>query len=219
MADEAPRYDAVLIPGGGVRDAGEPPPWVRRRLDRAVEVHRGERVICLSAGTTHRAPPRDAEGFPVFESVVSAEYLIRRGIDRRKVLIETCSYDTIGNAYFSRVIHCEPLGLRRLLVITSEFHVARTRAVFEWVYRLPGRGGQVRPAYELEFDAVPDEGIAPDALRERVARERAALQRAGELARRIDALEALHAFLFTEHAAYAAGLRPRRASGRELETY
>ena len=89
MPDEAPRYDAILIPGGGVRDAVEPPPWVRRRLDRAVEVHHAERILCLSAGTTHRPPPRDAEGFPAFESVVSARYLIRRGIDRGKVLTET----------------------------------------------------------------------------------------------------------------------------------
>jgi hypothetical protein len=214
-----PIYHAILIPGGGVGGDAAPQPWVRRRLDRAVELHDGGLLICLSAGTTHKPPPRDAEGFPVFESVASAEYLIRRGIDRRKLLVETCSYDTIGNAYFSRVIHCEPRRLHRLLVITSEFHMPRTQAVFDWVYGLPSEGQSGWPPFCLAYEEVPDEGIDPDALRRRIAREQDALRQAGELSLRVKTLEALHEWLFTDHAAYAAGLKPDRASGRELETY
>jgi hypothetical protein len=65
-------YDAILIPGGGVREGGLLPSWVRCRLDRALELHRGEFVIALSAGTPHRPPPLDDNGFPIFESVAAA---------------------------------------------------------------------------------------------------------------------------------------------------
>jgi len=215
MPAPAGPFDAILIPGGGLRSAAAPPPWVRRRLDRAVELGRDELLICLSAGTTHRPPPQDAAGFPAVESVVSARYLIARGVDARRVLTETCSLDTIGNAYFTRVIHTDPRRLCRLLVITSDFHMPRTRAVFEWVFGLPGGAGP----YELAFEAVPAEGIAPDALAERTARERAGLDNVRRLAGRLRTLPALHEWLFTEHAAYAPGRTPRRTTGKNLDTY
>src|SRR5574341_227154 len=111
-----PGYDAILIPGGGVREGGDLPLWTKRRLDRAIETQRGEFIITLSAGTLHRPPPSDADGFPIFESIAAAAYLVRRGIEPRRILAETCSYDTIGNAFFSRVVHVDPLGLRKLLI-------------------------------------------------------------------------------------------------------
>ena len=45
----------------------------------------------------------------------------------QRTLAETTSFDTIGNAFYSRNDHCSLAGWRRLLVITSEFHLARTR--------------------------------------------------------------------------------------------
>jgi uncharacterized SAM-binding protein YcdF (DUF218 family) len=49
------------------------------------------------------------------------------------------SYDTVGNAYFSLAIHALPAGWRRLAVVTSDFHMPRSRALFAGVYRLGSR--------------------------------------------------------------------------------
>src|ERR1700682_5838027 len=129
-------YDAILIPGGGVREGGLLPSWVLRRLDRAVQLRRDAYIETLSAGTTHRPPPLDEGGFPIFESVAAARYLIGAGIPPEHILTETHSYDTVGNAFFSRVLHVDLRGFRRLLVITSDFHLARTQAAFNWIYGL-----------------------------------------------------------------------------------
>ena len=129
------RYDAILVPGGGVGPGGELPLWVRRRLDRAMQIHDREYLITLSAGTTHKPPPLDERGFPIFESIAAARYLVQRGVDAGKILTETSSYDTLGNAYFSRVIHVQPRDFKRLLVITSAFHMARTESIFMGVNR------------------------------------------------------------------------------------
>ena len=51
---------------------------------------------------------------------------------------ENTSLDTIGNAYFLRTIHTDVVGVRRLLLITNKWHMARTLAVFEAVFALPG---------------------------------------------------------------------------------
>ncbi len=208
-------YDAILIPGGGVEDNGEPHPWVKARLDHAIKMHDAEYFITLSAGTVHKRSPLDEHGSPIFESIAAARYLMRHGIHPDAILTETCSYDTIGNAYFSRVIHIEPAGLRRLCVITSAFHMPRTRAIFEWLYSLDTPDG----GYHLTFEAVPDIGIAADDLQARLAKEASSLKQFQKNVATIASLRACHQWLFTEHAAYTLGLEVDRMTGKTLNTY
>jgi hypothetical protein len=53
-------------------------------------------------------------------------------------LQETASYDTVGNTYFSLAIHALPAAWTRLAVVTSDFHMPRSRALFADIYRLAG---------------------------------------------------------------------------------
>ena len=179
-------------------------------MDRAIERAGGAYLVPLSGGTTHRPPPLDENGFPIFESVAAARYLIDRGFPAQRILTEIASYDTIGNAYFSRVIHVAPRGFRRLLVITSAFHMPRTEAIFRWVYALDDIG------FELEFDATPDIGIDAEALAARRKKEMDSLAGVHELAAGIRSMPDLHRWIFTEHAAYAAGAKPQASSARNL---
>jgi hypothetical protein len=204
--------DAILIPGGGVRAGGELPPWVANRLDRAVE-RRGEAsLIVLSAGTTHRPPPLDEYGYPLFEATAGARYLLSRGVPQQRILEETASYDTIGNAYFSLVIHVVPRNFRQLLVITSAFHMPRTQAIFKWIYGLGGISG-------LSFEAVPDAGMDDAVLQFRREKEAASLAVLNGLQGKLNTLAGLHEWLFTEHAAYAAGRQFRPSSAGIMATY
>ncbi|MEL6402416.1 MAG: ElyC/SanA/YdcF family protein [Cyanobacteria bacterium J06607_6] len=212
----AAALEAVLIPGGGLGLRGELPPWVQARLDRAIALTpRPQYFIPLSAGTTHKPPPLDALGFPMLESVAAGRYLAAQGIAGAQILPETISLDTIGNAYFARVQHTEPLGLRRLHVITSAFHRPRTEAIFRWIFALSS------PAvpYALTFEAVSDVGIAADVLAERCERERASLARVNALKTRFTTLSAVHRWLYDEHAAYAIAHIPEQLSSAALDSY
>lgn len=210
-----PNYDAILIPGGGVRDGGELPIWVKRRLERAMQIQQGEYIITLSAGTTHKPPPLDDRGFPIFESIAAANYLVRRGLNPQQILSETSSYDTIGNAYFSRVIHVEPRRLRNLLIITSEFHLPRTKSIFQWVYGLEIDSTH----YQLNFESVTDESIDRQMLQARKEKERESLEQLSPIKRQVKTLQDFHKWLFSEHGAYAASLQPKRVKDRQLEMY
>lgn len=192
-------YDAILIPGGGVKDNGELPVWTQRRLDRALEIGGCEYFITLSAGTVYKPFPVDTDGRPVFESETAAKYLLDKGVSARKVLTETSSLDTIGNAYFSKVFHVAPLRLKKILVITSEFHMPRTEAIFLWVYGLQGDQAE----YELSFEAVSDEGIEADLISARKDKEVKSLAALEDLRSRIISVEQFHRWLFQEHNAYA----------------
>jgi hypothetical protein len=211
-------FDAILIPGNGVGEDGEPPPWVRGRLDRVVRDYRGEYVLPLSAGTTHRPPPRDVLGFPILEAAVAGRYLLARGVPANRILTETASYDTIGNAFFSRVIHVDPRGFQRLLVIPSEFHKARVEAVFRWGYGLAPRNH----SYELTFEAHPDADMDAPALAARRERERESLARLAGPAERITTMREFHRWLFTEHNAYNAArtaFGDSQVTGETLQSY
>ena len=210
------KYNAVLIPGGGIKQGNDVPLWVKKRLDRAVEIHQDEYIITLSAGTTHKPLPLDRDGFPVFESAAGANYLIKKGVNPLRILCETCSYDTIGNAYFSKVIHVDPGGFRKLLIITSAFHMPRTRAIFEWVY---GLSSPVDKEYELYFEAVSDEGMDKELLKIKIQREKERLEHVLRLQEEIRTFQQFHQWLFTGHGAYAAAVKPVRIKGKILDTY
>jgi uncharacterized SAM-binding protein YcdF (DUF218 family) len=208
-------YDAVIVPGGGVRQGGDLPPWVKKRFDVAIQRSLEAPIVCLSAGTVHRPNPLDQTGRAIFEASAGAHYLLRRGIPAERIHIEVASWDTVGNAYFARTMHTDPSGWRRLLVITSEHHMARTEAIFRWVFGLAPDLG-----YALSFDAVPDTGIENAVLQARNDREKASLALVRALTTRFRTLAQLHHWLFTEHDAYKASLtRPEPASGLVAEAY
>lgn len=81
-ANVFPRYS----PGGGPpQEDGDPPLWVRRRLDAALEIascmrgedNAGSFLITTSLGSAHVPNVLDVEGFPISEAQCSANYLIK----------------------------------------------------------------------------------------------------------------------------------------------
>ena len=212
-----PAYDAILVPGGGIKNNHELPPWVQSRFDRALEIHQNQYIIALSAGTSHKPPPLDKDGFPIFESVVGADYLIKKGVEPRWILCETASYDTIGNAFFSRVFHVDPRAFKHLLIITSASHMPRTKAIFQWIYSLKSPYGS--NDYTLAFEEVPDRGMDEELLQLRIQKEKNGLENVGRLKEKIRTWEDFHQWLFTEHGAYSASVPPVKATGKILHAY
>ena len=162
-------------------------------------MERGEYLVTLSAGTPHRPPPLDDNKFPIFESAAGARYLIAAGVPSSRVLMETSSWDTIGNAFFSRVIHVQPRGWRRVLVIASDFHLERVQAAFDWAYTLTPNPIEC----ELHYEAVSDPEMDPALFKARVRKEREALDELAQLTTRITTMQDAHGWLFTEHRAYS----------------
>jgi uncharacterized SAM-binding protein YcdF (DUF218 family) len=229
-------YDCIVVPGGGLVN-GEPAAWVAARLDAALRHDdHTQFYLVLSRGTTHKPPPLDGGDFPIDESAASARYLVARGVEPSRVLLESWSLDTIGNAAFARLMHSDLRGWHRLLVVTSELHMARTRTIFEWIFALPeaaGRGHsglhmRRRHVVELSFESVP-EGTTMDAAQaaSRQEKEEQALRslREGTIPA-ISDLGELHAFLFQRHGAYRAMSKEdeearerERAQGHLARTY
>ena len=157
----------------------------------------------------------DREGFPVFESRAGAKYLLEAGLDPGRILTEICSYDTIGNAYFARVLFTDPLGLGRIHLITSAFHLPRVQAAFQWIYSLT----PIMAEPGLSFEGTPDTGLSPAALKARVARENSSLEKLAEKTKRIETLADFQRWLYSEHAAYSIVWKNECLNEEELKSY
>jgi len=209
-------YDCILVPGGGLKPDGSLPAWTTARLnyvlDRADET---TWIGLLSGGTVHKPPPLNADGFPLFESRQAAAYLISQGTDPCKLLTEITSYDTIGNAYFSRMLFAEPFSLTRLHVVTSDFHLTRTTAIFQWIYSLT----PVEREYTLSFADVPDQGLGPETLQARREREKLSLNKLLPKIKSIRSLDGFNRWLYSEHDAYSPFSNKERLTENELKSY
>lgn len=65
------------------------------------------------------------------ESEIMRDYLVDHGVGRRSILMERHSMNTIGNAFFTKLL----IGRQEsLLVVTSDFHVPRARYIFNKIF-------------------------------------------------------------------------------------
>lgn len=226
----SPPVTLIIIPGGGLTKTGEIPPHTQLRLNRAAEIYRlsgsnNYKIVTLSGGTPHKPNPLDADGFPIFEASAASKKLVEMGIPPENVWEENFSLDTIGNAYFLRTVHVEPLDhVRKIVVITNAWHMDRTRAMFDYIFSLPAHHiMNVRDrAFHMHYETVGD-ALPADVLVSRRQREAASLVAFNEKTKKqFQCMFELHQWLFTQHGAYASSrhTKPRaKVDKAVLESY
>ena len=121
----------IVVLGGGVSRDGKLPPDCIRRLEKAVELQRltEDRIIMSGRWTyIYDYTPIKTEAQAMKECAVSL------GAKPGSIIIEEKSMDTLGNAVFSKKMIEKMAGVRAVTVITSEFHLERSRYIFESVF-------------------------------------------------------------------------------------
>lgn len=113
--------DYIIVLGSQVKPSG-PAVVTRMRLDRAYEyaVENPETVIIVSGGQGSNEPASEAS--------VMKDYLISRGIDESKILMEDQSTNTSENLQFSSQLY-EDLSGSRVGIVSSNFHIFRALAI------------------------------------------------------------------------------------------
>ena len=210
-------YDCIVIPGGGIDSNGSPSAWVIARLDHALSMALSTSYfLVLSRGTTHRPPLLDKNLFPVDEATASAAYLIEHNISSDKILIENWSLDTIGNAYFARQCILEPMELYNLAIITNDFHINRTKLIFNWIFSLTNSSNEQCNKYHIDYLTVNNQDMTDEQLIARIDKERLACEDVKIKIQQITNLSQLAKFLFIQHGAYKA--KPLHSQRSQLDS-
>eukprot|EP01060_Flectonema_neradi_P009490 TRINITY_DN16755_c0_g1_i1.p1 TRINITY_DN16755_c0_g1~~TRINITY_DN16755_c0_g1_i1.p1 ORF type:complete len:255 (+),score=56.84 TRINITY_DN16755_c0_g1_i1:45-809(+) len=204
ITDYSGPVEVVIIPGGGQTPTG-PPEHMKLRLQGAAEIYEKApisskpKIMVLSGGTPHKPNPLDEHGFDIKEAECSARYLMNElKIPSDAIIEDAFSLDTYGNAYWSRVLHCDPAGYRNVVVVNNRWHIPRTKMIFNWVYSLtPVRD---RP-YNVQYVSVGD-GLDPDILKIRLQKEEKAKPGVAKLTSSMATMPEFHKWLFSQHGAY-----------------
>lgn len=210
------RYDAILILGNGLNSDMSLPERVVSRLERAMGLaSKTTKFLTLSAGTVHKPFVVDLHGSPVYESVAAADYLIDKGISRERIRADTVSLDTIGNAFFARLLFCEPMNLKKIAIVTSEFHMSRTKLVFDFVFGLKNLDFDFDLDYYSVSDSVTEQGL----LNAKQLKEEESIESFMKIMPKFSDFGEFHDWIYTKHEAYSVGLKPKRLTGEILKGY
>ena len=123
MGALGPKADAIVVLGCRIDDCGEPSPALSRRLTMALQAYRQGRAdrVVVSGGRqwgTH------------VEAVVMQKTLVSWGLPQDRIWLEACSLTTGENAWYTARLAAEN-GVRRVVLVTCDFHLPRARACFE----------------------------------------------------------------------------------------
>lgn len=123
--------EVIVVLGGGIRRVGMLSDTSRTRITKAVGLFKKLKpkalVISGKWSLGYRYIPKRTE------AAAGAELAVQLGMPSDKVLTETESMETIGNAYFVKKRILEPKRWRRVLIVSSDFHISRAGYVFKKV--------------------------------------------------------------------------------------
>mmetsp|Transcript_11885 Transcript_11885/g.16353 ORF Transcript_11885/g.16353 Transcript_11885/m.16353 type:complete len:275 (+) Transcript_11885:157-981(+) len=205
---------AIVIPGGGLTKGGECPPHTKLRIEKAFSLYTEKKklkrvvhIITLSGGTPYKPNPVDNNGFPIWEATAATKLLLSMGVPPEDIFEEAFSLDTIGNAYYLRMLHTEPSGIDKVIVVTNSWHMPRTKAIFDCVFnlRIPNRKG-LRFLGDMKYVEVAAGIDDANVLLAREKKEKAALKQFKEKTMKEfgGSIESFHKWLYTKHNAYSA---------------
>ena len=140
-------YDAIIVLGAQVTPDGTPSVQLTWRLDAAYDAYRQKQVPVVVCG----AKGKDE---PMTEAEAMAAYLVNKGVAREDILQDPASLSTRQNLKNAAAL-LEPIsGIRKVLIVTSDYHVPRSLALAaDQGFEACGLGSPCKPEYWLKNHA------------------------------------------------------------------
>ena len=117
-------YDAIIVLGMALDASNNLNTLARQRVALAATYHQKYHcpVIVSGGGMSN-----------ISEAKCMFHALQNLNVEAQYVFLEEESLDTLGNAYFTKKLFLEKNDWYKLVVVTSQFHIARTRKIFHHV--------------------------------------------------------------------------------------
>lgn len=132
--------DAIVILGGGVDTHGTISAWTKERLEGFLKSKYRNSHIPLVLSGRYSGFAKDVP--KISEAQAMRRYLIRRKSKLGKIYLETKSLDTVSNAIFSLQIVRKHINGKKILLLTSPWHMKRALWIFKKIF---GKNYQLTP--------------------------------------------------------------------------
>lgn len=156
--------NALIILGGGLTSDFKLNTHTIERFEKALSLIDDFDIIICSTDKSYR---KIDEIRHTSEARVGRDYLISKGVDSDKIYLEEKSRDTFSNAYFCRKDIIDPLSIKNMTIVTSKFHMPKSKFVFELVFP--------KPEFNLEFVESSNGDVDEDQLKNRLLSEQIVL--------------------------------------------
>ena len=116
-------YDAMIVLGAQVKPSGEPSLQLQWRIDAAAKAWKERQSLIVVCGA-------QGGGEPATEASVMRAELIKQGVAAEDILMDEESFNTRQNIA-NAVKLLEGHNVDHVLVVTSDYHLARAMAIAE----------------------------------------------------------------------------------------
>ena len=142
-----PNYDAIIVLGAQVKADGTLSVQLTWRVDAAIEAYGKKNVpvvVCGAQGSDEPCPEAEA----------MREYLIGKGIPEELILADPDSFNTNENLENAQRLLDGFPGVKRVLIVTSDYHVPRSLAIAQDLgFEAEGLGAKCLPERWLKNHA------------------------------------------------------------------
>lgn len=121
--------DVIIVLGSALDKHGYLTELGRRRVEKAIELYKKSPCKIIMSGHSSI----DIIDAKKTEASAMEDYAIMHGVDKNDIIKEECSRDTIGNAFFSKEI-IDIKKWKDIIVVTSDFHIARAKYIFNKIF-------------------------------------------------------------------------------------
>jgi vancomycin permeability regulator SanA len=130
LLKETAAHLGILALGSPANDDGTPKPRLKNTLKKTLEL-----------ASTYPAAPIFVSGGAVYsqftEAVAMKNWLIRKGVDGHRIVVEDLARDTVGNAK-NIMPHLSERKVSHLLLVTVDYHLPRSTLIFDGVFQKHG---------------------------------------------------------------------------------
>lgn len=116
-------YDAIIVLGAQVKPSGEPSLQLQWRIDAAAKAWKERQSLIVVCGA-------QGGGEPAPEAHVMRDELVKQGVDESMILMDDKSFNTRQNIANAAAL-LEGREVDHVLVVTSDYHLARAMAIAE----------------------------------------------------------------------------------------
>lgn len=124
------KYEGILILSNLMDKTGSLNRESRLRADLGSKLFKSNvGSIIITSGFAYREDSSLEIGNAVKSYLVS-----QHKIPNNSIITELNSRDTVGDAYFTRINVIKEQNIKSLLIVTSDYHMPRTREIFNLIY-------------------------------------------------------------------------------------